>query len=121
MPLPLALVPPIPLDELALEAGLVLLVPMPLVVPGVLLALLPVLPTAPAPLPVPLMPVPAPAVMLYFCSSSDTRELNAESCCRTASTSVAVGVAAVVVPGTADESVEVLATGAPGAGVVVTT
>jgi hypothetical protein len=27
----------------------------------------------------------------------------------------------VVVPGTADESVEVLATGAPGAGVVVTT
>ena len=120
VPVPLALVPPIGLEVLAL--GLVLLVLIPLVVEGVVLvALLPLLPTAPVPLPVPLIPVAEPAVMLYFCSSSETRELNAESCCRTASTSVALGVAVVVVLATVDESLEVLAIGAPGAGVVVTT
>lgn len=122
VPVPLALVPPIGLEELALELGLVLLVLIPLVVEGVVLvALLPLLPTAPVPLPVPLIPVAVPAVMLYFCSSSETRELNAESCCRTASTSVALGVVVVVVLATVDESLEVLAVGAPGAGVVVTT
>jgi hypothetical protein len=136
LPLPLALVPPIGVEELALELGLVLLVLIPLVVSGVLVvagvlipvvvlgalvALLPVLPTAPVPVPVPLVPVAAPAVMLYFCSSSETRELSAESCCRTASTSVVVGVAVVVALAAVDESVEVLAMGAPGAGVVVTT
>jgi hypothetical protein len=133
VPVPPALVPPSGPDELALELGLVLpvLIPLaapgvlpeltPLVVLGVLLALLPALPTAPVPLPVPLIPVELPAVMLYFCSSSETRELSAESCCRTASTSVAVGAALVVVLATVDESVDVVAVGAPGAGVVVTT
>jgi hypothetical protein len=92
---------------------------------GVLVALLPVAPIAPLPLAVPLMPVPEPvaAVGLWVCSSSETRELNAESCWRRASSSVAVGAAVVVVLATV-ESVELLVvagTETPGAGVVVTT
>ena len=132
VPLPVALVPPIALEELAPELGLVLLVLIPDDALGVLLALLlgvllalllgvlPALPTAPLVLPG--VPAVLLAVMLYFCSSSDTRELNAESCCRTASTSVVLGVVAVELA-TVDESVveDVLAVGAPGAGVVVTT
>jgi hypothetical protein len=91
---------------------------------------LPLLAVVPAALPVPLaVDVPGAdalavvPLMLYFCSRSETRELNADNCCRTPSTSVAVGAVVLDVATEDVVSVVLLAGGipAPGAGVVLTT
>ena len=131
-PLPVVLVPPEPLvvpDVLAVVlVGEGVLLEVVLVPEGVLLMVL--LAVVPAALPVPLaVDVPGAValavvpLMLYFCSRSETRELSADNCCRTPSTSVAVGAVVLDVATEDVVSVVLLAGGipAPGAGVVLTT
>jgi hypothetical protein len=122
VPLVVLLVPPTPLaaplpGDIATELPGVLPGDVAAESLGVLLALL-LIPAGPLAL---LLLVPAGAAMLYFCSSSETRVLSADNCCRIASTSLedGVGVATVVV-----DSVELLldvGAPAPGAAGVVTT
>ena len=155
MPLPLVTVPPAlplvpPTALLALEPPVVVLelgapavAPLGYVLAVGLLAREPVLPVPlvlplvlePLPVVLAILPVPVPVVladaeMLYFCSSSDTRELMFETWCLICSRSLDVATVeladGVVVDADGVDSVVLvllvlLAAGAPGAGVVVTT